>query len=107
MLVEKGLEVVGTCHLTLMPSLTFQGRTRLQIEAVRVVEKYRGQKIGAWMMQEALNYGQSKGATLVQLTTHKTRSRAKSFYEDLGFEVTHDGMKLFLEETASLPSIKS
>ena len=49
MVVENGDEIIGTCHLTIMPSLTFVGSTRIQIEAVRVLGKYRDQKIGSWM----------------------------------------------------------
>jgi ribosomal protein S18 acetylase RimI-like enzyme len=96
MVVEKGHEIVGTCHLTMMPSLTFKGSTRMQIEAVRVADKYRGQKIGEWMIKEALEYGKLRGAKLIQLTTNKKRDRAKKFYETLGFEATHEGMKLSL-----------
>ena len=87
-------ELVGTCHLTMMPSLTFTGTTRLQIEGVRVKESCRGQKIGEWMMQEAIQYGKSKGASIIQLTTNLERPRAKSFYERLGFVSSHVGMKL-------------
>lgn len=96
MIVEKSSEIVGTCQLTIMPSLTFTGQTRMQIEAVRIVQKYRGQKIGAWMITAAINIGQSQGASIVQLTTHKSRSAAKKFYEKLGFEASHEGMKLYL-----------
>ena len=46
MVLEQGDEMIGTCHLTIMPSLTFIGSTLMQIEAVRVAGKYRGQKIG-------------------------------------------------------------
>lgn len=88
-------EIVGTCHLTIMPSLTFTGSTRIQIEAVRVSEKHRGQKIGEWMIEQAILYGKSCGASLMQLTTNKKRPRAKHFYEKIGFEDTHEGMKLY------------
>ena len=47
--VENGDEIIGTCHFTIIPSLTFVGSTRMQIEAVRVLGKYRDQKIGSWM----------------------------------------------------------
>ncbi len=94
MLVEKDKEIVATCHLTIMPSLTFTGSTRMQVEAVRVAEKYRGQKIGEFMIKTAIDYGKSKGVTLVQLTTNKKRLRAKNFYEKLGFVSSHEGMKL-------------
>lgn len=87
-------QIVATCHLTIMPSLTFQGATRMQIEAVRVSASLRGQKIGNWMMQQAMEYGKSKGASIFQLTTNKKRSKAKAFYESLGFEASHEGMKL-------------
>lgn len=98
MVVEMGPEIVATCHLSVLPSLTFTGRTRLQIEAVRVAEKHRGRKIGEWMMKAAIAYGQSKGASIVQLTTNKARTDAKRFYERLGFEATHEGMKLYLPQ---------
>lgn len=58
MVVELGHEIIATCHLTLMPSLTFTGSTRMQIEAVRVAASMRRQKIGEQMMQEAIAYGQ-------------------------------------------------
>ena len=89
-------EMVGTCHLTIMPSLTFKGTTRMQIEAVRVFAKCRGQGIGELMIKEALSYGKKQGVGLIQLTTNKKRDRAKKFYEKLGFEATHEGMKLYL-----------
>ncbi|HAU3668133.1 TPA: GNAT family N-acetyltransferase [Legionella pneumophila] len=98
MIVENDDEIIGTCHLTIMPSLTFTGQTRMQIEAVRVSEQFRGQKIGEWMMSAAINYGKSKGASIIQLTTNKKRLRAKKFYEKLGFEASHEGMKLYLEK---------
>jgi N-acetylglutamate synthase-like GNAT family acetyltransferase len=31
MVIEKGNEIIGSCHLTIMPSLTFIGSTRMQI----------------------------------------------------------------------------
>ena len=98
MIAQNEAEIVGTCHLTLMPSLTFTGSTRLQIEAVRVAEKYRGQKIGQWMMDAAIAYGKSEGASIIQLTTNKKRASAKKFYEKLGFEASHEGMKMYLKE---------
>ncbi len=94
---EGGAEIIATCQLTLMPTLVLQGSMRMNIEGVRVSEKYRGQKIGEWMMQAACEYGQSHGAVIAQLTTNKKRIRAKSFYERLGFEASHKGMKLKLD----------
>ena len=99
MVVENGDEIIGTCHLTIMPSLTFIGSTRMQIEAVRVAGQYRGQKIGSWMFDQAISYAKEHDVSIVQLTTNKKRPQAKHFYEKLGFEASHEGMKLYLRKT--------
>ena len=96
MVVEDNAEIIATCHLTIMPSLTFIGTTRMQIEAVRVVEKYRGKKIGSWMFDQATDYAKVRDVSIIQLTTNKKRPKAKHFYEKLGFEASHEGMKLYL-----------
>ena len=97
MVVESDKEIVATCHLTIMPSLTFTGSTRMQIEAVRVAEKHRGHKIGEWMMNAAITYAKSKEVTILQLTTNKKLPKAKNFYKKIGFEASHEGMKLYLK----------
>lgn len=96
MVVLANEELVGTCHLTIMPSLTFAGSTRMQIEAVRVLATHRSQKIGEWMMNKAIEFARSKDVSIVQLTTNKKRTRAKQFYERIGFEASHEGMKYYL-----------
>ena len=93
MVAEEDGEIIATCHLTIMPSLTFIGQTRLQIEAVRVASRLRGSGVGHKMMEEAMLYGKSRGASIAQLTTNKQRPLAKRFYEKLGFEASHIGMK--------------
>ena len=98
MVLENDGAVIGTCHLTLMPSLTFSGSTRLQIEAVRVNSSIRGQNLGQQMIEFAINWGKEQGATIIQLTTNKERLDALRFYEKLGFKATHEGMKLYLEQ---------
>ena len=98
MVVANPIDIIGTCHLTLMPSLTFTGSTRLQVEAVRIAKNYRGQKIGEWMMNAAITFAKLNHATIIQLTTNKQRPRAKQFYERLGFKVTHEGMKYYIKD---------
>lgn len=98
MVIENGDEIIGTCHLTIMPSLTFIGNTRMQIEAVRIAGKYRGQKIGSWMFDQTISYAKENDVSIVQLTTNKKRPKAKHFYEKLGFEASHEGMKLYLRK---------
>lgn len=97
MVVYSDDHLIGTCHLTLMPSLTYQGSMRMQIEAVRIEKDYRGQKIGEWMMQQAFEYAKKHDVKIIQLTTNKLRPKAKQFYECLGFQPTHEGMKYFME----------
>ncbi len=43
---EVGRQVIGTLHLTFLPSLSFRGGTRAQIESVRVDRAFRNQGIG-------------------------------------------------------------
>ncbi|NNM59978.1 MAG: GNAT family N-acetyltransferase [Legionellales bacterium] len=99
MVILLGEEIIGTCHLNLLPSLTFLGSTRLQIEAVRVATSYQRKGIGEWMIKQAIAYGNTHGASVFQLTTNKQRVEAKQFYERLGFEATHEGMKLYTQTT--------
>jgi ribosomal protein S18 acetylase RimI-like enzyme len=89
-----GDEIVATCHLTIMPSLTLQGSTRLQIEAVRVKIEWRGKKIGEKMIDFVKDFAVKNDCNLIQLTTNKSRDDAKRFYERVGFEASHIGMKL-------------
>ena len=97
MVLERDGELLGTCHLTLMPSLTFKGAMRLQIESVRVCRRLRGQNLGQKMLELAIHWGKEQGATIIQLTTHKERPDALRFYKKLGFKATHVGMKLYLD----------
>lgn len=57
----------------------------MQIEAVRVLGKYRGQKIGSWMFDQAISYAKDIDVSIVGLTTNKKRIQAKRFYKKLGF----------------------
>lgn len=100
-MVELDHHIIGTCHLTLIPSLTFQGALRLQVEAVRVAAAYRGKRIGEWMFEQVFHYAKEHEVQILQLTTSRQRGRAKKFYERLGFTATHEGMKIILASTKS------
>ena len=93
---ERNAEVIGTLHLMFLPSLSFQGGLRAQIESVRVDRRFQSQGIGGEMMKWTLERARQRGAQIVQLTTHKTRLDAHRFYERLGFKGSHLGMKLSL-----------
>lgn len=87
-------EVVGTLQLTFIPGLSRLGSTRALIEAVRVRTDQRGNGLGARLIRWAIDTARARGAAVVQLTTDASRTDAHRFYERLGFEATHVGMKL-------------
>jgi len=90
-------ETVATFQLTFIQYLTYQGGLRAQIESVRTHSKYRGQGIGTKIFEYAINRAKEKGCHLVQLTSDKQRPDAIRFYQSLGFNASHEGMKLNLK----------
>ncbi|WP_242121234.1 GNAT family N-acetyltransferase [Aestuariivivens sediminicola] len=93
---NEDAEVVGTLQLSFIPYLTYRGGIRAQIEAVRIRKDQRGQGIGQNLFEWAINRARERKAHLLQLTTDKKRPEALKFYEHLGFNATHEGMKMHL-----------
>lgn len=89
-------EVVGVLQLTMTPFLTYQGGWRASIEGVRTASTHRGRGIGTLLIKRAIQRASDRGCHMIQLTTDKQRPEARRLYEKLGFEATHDGMKLHL-----------
>ena len=89
-------EVVGTLQLMFLPSISFQGGLRAQVESVRVDTNLRSKGIGSKLMNWTIERAKARGAHVVQLTTHRSREDAHRFYERLGFSGSHLGMKLSL-----------
>ena len=79
---ERNGEVIGTLHLMFLPSISFQGGLRAQVESVRVDKQFQSQGIGSAMMQWSMERAKQRGAHVIQLTTHKTREDAKDTKED-------------------------
>lgn len=94
---ERNGEVIGTLHLMYLPSISYQGGLRAQVESVRVDKRLQSQGIGSAMMRWSIDRARQRGAHIVQLTTHKSREDAHRFYERLGFKGSHLGMKLSLK----------
>ncbi|MDZ4312342.1 MAG: GNAT family N-acetyltransferase [Cypionkella sp.] len=90
---EVGGRIVATCQLTILAGLSRQGAKRALVEAVRVVADLRGQKIGEALMAECEMRARAAGASVIQLTTDKTRLRAHGFYDRLGYTPSHIGYK--------------
>ena len=94
--VEEEGRVVATLQLTYVPSLTHRGGERAQVEGVRVAAGHRGRGTGRLLLGWVVERARERGCGMVQLATDKRRPDALRFYEALGFEATHEGMKLRL-----------
>ena len=93
LVAELDGRVVGMLQVSYIPSLTFQGGERAQIEGVRVEAGLRGTGVGRQMVGWVIAEAARRGCRMVQLTTSEQRHAARRFYESLGFTVTHLGMK--------------
>jgi GNAT superfamily N-acetyltransferase len=85
--------VVGTFQMNVLRYLSHAGGRVAQIEAVAVARSLRAQGVGTEMMRFALSEASRLGCVRAQLTSQKRRTRAHGFYERLGFERSHEGMK--------------
>jgi GNAT superfamily N-acetyltransferase len=97
MVADRNDEVIGTLQLTIIPGLSRRGSTRGLIEAVRVAAPARGSGLGSTLIRWAIEESRTRGCTLVQLTSDKTRTEAHRFYTNLGFTNSHEGFKLKLQ----------
>jgi GNAT superfamily N-acetyltransferase len=98
MVMDRAGALVGTLHLTRMPSLMRRGRPRANVEAVRVASSERGHGLGARLMAWADDQARIWGCALVQLTSDQGRPGAHRFYERLGYAPSHVGFKKALRD---------
>lgn len=91
-----GEEIVGVLQITFTPYLTYQGGWRATIEGVRTCSTIRGNGIGSQLLKWAIHRAKERNCHVVQLTTDKKRPEALNFYKKLGFDNSHEGMKLHL-----------
>jgi GNAT superfamily N-acetyltransferase len=94
--VVDGDEIIGTLQLSFIPGIARMGSWRGQIEAVRIATDRRDSGLGQKMFEWAISECRSRGCSLVQLTTDKSRTDTHRFYEKLGFKASHEGYKLAL-----------
>ena len=97
LVAQDGDSIVGTMQLTFIAGISRKGAWRGQIEAVRVAASHRGGGLGQQMFEFAIDVARSRGCSLVQLTSDKTRDDAHRFYDRLGFVGSHVGYKLKLD----------
>ncbi len=93
---ELNGDVVATYQIILIPGVSLQGALRAQLEGVRVASHLRGQGFGHLLIADAKSRATAKGARLIQLTMNQSRTEARRFYEDVGFEASHTGFKMTL-----------
>lgn len=98
---EAGGEIIGTFQIYFLPGLARMGALRAEIEAVRVADPHQRRGVGRRMIRAAIELARARGCTMVQLTTDKSRTDARRFYESLGFAASHEGMKLMLDASGS------
>jgi ribosomal protein S18 acetylase RimI-like enzyme len=89
-------EVIGCLQLTVIPGMSRAGMRRAQIESVRVSSRHRGARVGEKLVLDAAARARAAGCGMLQLTSDVSRVDARRFYERLGFEASHVGMKLTL-----------
>ena len=94
--VESDNTLVGMLQLTFIPYLSHRGSWRCLIESVRIQSQFRGMGLGTKLFEWAINRARQKDCKLIQLTSDKTRPGAIRFYEKLGFQASHEGLKLKL-----------
>jgi ribosomal protein S18 acetylase RimI-like enzyme len=77
--------VAGTFELLIMDNLAHKGKPSGIVEDVVVASAYRSLGIGRKMMDYAMNICKECGCYKLVLSSSLQRSRAHSFYENLGF----------------------
>jgi GNAT superfamily N-acetyltransferase len=90
-------ELAATAQLTVVTSLSRRGARRGEIESVRVGSPWRGTGIGSTLIRWLIEEARRRGCSIVQLTSDKRRQDAIRFYQGLGFQATHEGLKLPLD----------
>ena len=93
-----GDRVVAMAQLTVIPGLSRGGKRRGQVEAVRVEADLRGRGIGERLMEHVTCRAREAGCSFMQLTSDERRTDAHRFYERLGYQRSHVGMKQSLED---------
>ncbi len=67
--------------------VSFRGPTRAYFYSFRVMEMFRGQGIGTWLLQEAEEIVTQRGVERVTIAAARTNLRARQLYERLGYRI--------------------
>ncbi len=96
LVAEEDGEVVGTMVLLMVPNLSHGARPWAIVENLIVDGRYRRRHIGRLLMEYAIARAREAGCYKVQLLSNKKRREAHQFYQDLGFEASAHGFRLYL-----------
>lgn len=89
-------KVIGMVSAQLVIS-TAQGAASAWVEDMVVNEAYRGQGIGKQLLQKALDWAKTKGATRAQLLVDLSNTEALGYYQHLQWETTQlQARRIFL-----------
>jgi len=100
LLAEQDGEIVGCMQLNLIPHISMKGGTRAQLQSMRIRGDKRGSGLGEAFVRQAMEIARAAGCVLMELTTDNTRPDAHRFYKRLGFQATHIGMKIRLDQSS-------
>jgi GNAT superfamily N-acetyltransferase len=98
LVAEVGGEVVATAQVSWQRRMMYGAGLVCQIESVRVDSRRRGEGIGSGLIEWIVADARRRGCARAELTSNAKRTEARRFYEQLGFEASHIGMKLYLGE---------
>src|SRR5580700_4013293 len=97
LIAEADAEIVGTCHVIVVPHLGHGLKPFAIVENVVVDAAARSSGIGQHLMAAAGDLARRRGCYKMALTSNIARPRAHRFYERLGWTRTHFGYSLGLE----------
>ncbi len=97
LVAETGGEIVGCMQLNLIPHISMKGGIRAQLQSMRIRGDKRNQRLGETFIRMAMDIARGAGCTMMELTTDNSRDDAHRFYQRLGFQATHQGMKIRLD----------
>ncbi|MDA8586075.1 GNAT family N-acetyltransferase [Rhodobacteraceae bacterium] len=97
MVAVRSGTVVGCAQVNVLANLSHQATKRAQIEGVRISSDHRGSGLGRKFFVLLEDHCRAKGCGLMQLTTNTSRDATLNFYRDIGFELTHHGLKKLLD----------
>ncbi len=89
-------KIVGMVSAQLVIS-TAQGSPSAWVEDMVITESHRGEGLGKSLLNEALLWAKSKGATRAQLLVDTENKPALGYYQHLGWETTQlQARKIFI-----------